>query len=222
MATTEGLNRSLGTVEAEAVDAFVRGGGVLLDVRPPAAYGSAHVRGSVHVNAAAGGFAERVRMVLKPGTAVALVVDDAGQIHPSTEVLAADYSVVGVLAADPDRWLAVGLAVQSTLQIVPAALAARLRVDDSLQLLDVREPAEWQDAHIPGDRLIPLHALPERLHELDWRRPVAVYCRSGERSSVATSVLERAGFAEVANLAGGILAWVQDGLPVVGNPAMAR
>lgn len=77
----------------------------------------------------------------------------------------------------------------------------------SFQLLDVRQPNEYERIHIPGASLIPLSELPERLGELDRDREVIVYCRSGVRSRSGCQILQGAGFAKVLNMKGGILAW---------------
>lgn len=81
-------------------------------------------------------------------------------------------------------------------------------------LIDVREPDEWRAGHIPGSRLIPLSELPQLLGELDRQQEIVLVCRSGNRSAQATLWLQQAGFSRVANLAGGMIAWVRAGLPV--------
>jgi sulfur dioxygenase len=98
------------------------------------------------------------------------------------------------------------------------ALAERL---GSVQLVDVREPPEYTDTlgHIAGARLVPLGELGLRAGELDKAQPVVTVCRSGTRSAQACVLLTKAGFGQVANLAGGLLRWHAAGLPVVGGPA---
>ncbi|MCS7051720.1 MAG: rhodanese-like domain-containing protein, partial [Thermomicrobium sp.] len=91
---------------------------------------------------------------------------------------------------------------------------AHARQQAGALIVDVREPHEWHAGHIPGARLIPLDELPMRLHELDPQRELIVVCRSGNRSAYATALLQQSGFTNVANLAGGILAWARAGLPV--------
>ncbi|MBB5348807.1 sulfurtransferase [Desulfoprunum benzoelyticum] len=76
-----------------------------------------------------------------------------------------------------------------------------------LQLIDVRQPKEYRDAHIPGAVLIPLNELPQRLGEIDPARNTIVYCRSGHRSAAACQILGQAGIARVLNLRGGMLQW---------------
>lgn len=85
------------------------------------------------------------------------------------------------------------------------------------QLIDVREPAEYTGplGHIHGSRLIPLGELAKRADELDRNRPVVAVCRSGARSAQAVVLLQKAGFANVANLAGGMLRWRASGHAVV-------
>lgn len=74
------------------------------------------------------------------------------------------------------------------------------------QLVDVREPHEVADGTLPGSVNIPLGQLPERIHSLDAKRRVALLCRSGGRSARAAQLLVASGFADVVNLAGGMLA----------------
>lgn len=83
-------------------------------------------------------------------------------------------------------------------------------------VLDVRETSEWSTGHIPNARHIALGQLAKHLSELDKfkEKPVIVCCASGNRSSNACGTLQRAGFARVFNLNGGIGAWTGAGLPV--------
>jgi len=82
-----------------------------------------------------------------------------------------------------------------------------------VQLVDVRQPGEWEQGHIEGAMLKPLPKLTTLLDGLDRAQPVAVHCKSGYRSSIATSLLEREGFAQVMNVIGGFDAWKTCGLP---------
>ena len=91
-------------------------------------------------------------------------------------------------------------------EITPTELAARLDAKEEFDLIDVREPYEWQLGRLPTARLIPLGQLPGAMSTLDSTRDIVVYCRSGKRSADATLQLRAAGFRAV-NLAGGILRW---------------
>lgn len=84
----------------------------------------------------------------------------------------------------------------------------------SFLLLDVRQPAEYEEIHIPGARLIPLPELPDAIPRLDPTKPTVVYCAVGGRSRVAVQLLRGQGFQRVFSMAGGIYAW--EGLEAVG------
>jgi molybdopterin/thiamine biosynthesis adenylyltransferase/rhodanese-related sulfurtransferase len=102
----------------------------------------------------------------------------------------------------------------TTPEITPLELAERLRAGD-VDLIDVREPHEWDIARIPGARLIPLGEFPAAIPSLDRTRDIVVQCRSGTRSGNAVRQLQAAGFTKVKNLAGGILRWSDDVDPTV-------
>lgn len=99
-------------------------------------------------------------------------------------------------------------------EITPRVLAERLAKHEDFDLIDVREPYEWQIARLPGARLIPLGELAGRMSSLDSTREIVVYCRSGARSADATRHLRAAGF-HASNLAGGILRWSDEVDPTV-------
>lgn len=77
----------------------------------------------------------------------------------------------------------------------------------SYQLLDVRQPKEYDQAHIPGATLIPLGDLPDRVQEMDPDKETIVYCRSGVRSRAGCQILTTAHFSRVLNMTGGINGW---------------
>jgi adenylyltransferase/sulfurtransferase len=98
--------------------------------------------------------------------------------------------------------------------ILPTELRDQLFADGSPQLVDVREPYEWEIARITGAKLLPLGDLPARLAELDPRRDVVAYCHHGIRSQRAAELLRGAGF-QARSLAGGIDAWATEVDPAV-------
>ncbi|HZZ83703.1 MAG TPA: molybdopterin-synthase adenylyltransferase MoeB [Anaeromyxobacteraceae bacterium] len=100
-------------------------------------------------------------------------------------------------------------------EILPAELAERRRRGDDLELVDVREPHEWEIARIEGARLEPLAHVVEALGALARDRELVVYCRSGVRSARAARQLRAAGFTRVVHLAGGILRWSEEVDPSV-------
>jgi rhodanese-related sulfurtransferase len=94
-------------------------------------------------------------------------------------------------------------------QIDARQLAARLAEGETVYLLDVRQPWEYEIAALPGSNLIPLNQLVARAAEIipPTGVPVVVYCHHGVRSQAAAAALERLGFSDVCNLDGGIDAW---------------
>jgi rhodanese-related sulfurtransferase len=95
--------------------------------------------------------------------------------------------------------------------IAPPALSAWLAdtARGKPQLLDVREPWEFQTCRLENSRLVPLRELPARVAELDPAAETVVICHHGARSMQAAMYLERNGFASVHNLAGGVAAWAR-------------
>jgi rhodanese-related sulfurtransferase len=90
---------------------------------------------------------------------------------------------------------------------------ARKLVEEGAQLIDVRADHEWNAGHIANARHVPLPELPHRTEEIDKDRPVVVYCRGGNRSSMATAALNEAGF-EAVKITDGIVGWNEDDLPL--------
>jgi rhodanese-related sulfurtransferase len=92
-------------------------------------------------------------------------------------------------------------------EMTPAEVEA---VREDVQLVDVREPAEWQAGRIEGALHVPLASLPARLGEIDRDRPVVLVCRTGNRSYQATRFLAEQGY-DARNLAGGVHTWLREG-----------
>jgi rhodanese-related sulfurtransferase len=90
---------------------------------------------------------------------------------------------------------------------------ARKLIDGGAQLIDVRADHEWEVGRIAGASHVPLPELPQRLGEIDKDRPVVVYCRGGNRSSMATEALTDAGY-DAVKLSDGIVGWSEDDLPL--------
>jgi rhodanese-related sulfurtransferase len=86
-------------------------------------------------------------------------------------------------------------------------------LDRGAAVVDVREPVEFRDGHLPGAVNIPMGQLTRRLDELDRARPVYVVCASGNRSGAMVDVLTAAGY-DATNVAGGTSAWIRAGRPI--------
>lgn len=86
-------------------------------------------------------------------------------------------------------------------------------LEQGAALVDVREPSEYRDGHVPGARNIPMGQLTARLDEIDRDQPVHVVCATGNRSGAMTDVLTAQGF-DAANVVGGTSAWIRSGRPI--------
>lgn len=91
-----------------------------------------------------------------------------------------------------------------------------LALRDGAQLVDVREAAEFAEAHVPGAELVPMGQLTARLPELDRTRAVHLICATGNRSGAMCALLDAAGF-DAVNVTGGTSAWLRSGRPVEGG-----
>lgn len=95
---------------------------------------------------------------------------------------------------------------------VPTVSVAELRA--GAYIVDVREPHEWVAGHAPSARHVPMHELPARLDEIPTEGEVVIACRVGARSAQVTAWLRAQGRENVANLAGGMIAWEAAGRPL--------
>ena len=213
------LNKAGPALDAErpmppplAPDAFAaaaRRGAVILDTRPAAAFAAGHPEGALNV-ALDGQYASWVGTLLEPDQEL-LIVTDQDRIEEAVMRLArVGYErVVGVLEGGWEGWRAAGLPVAVIAEVPAETLTTGAR-----RILDVRRTREWEDAHLPGATHVPLAQLESRLGELDRGAEWAVICASGYRSGIAASLLQRAGFARVVNVVGGMDAYRRAGRPV--------
>ena len=118
-------------------------------------------------------------------------------------------------AADTD-WAPLAYTFAGIWELQPDWLAENT---GRVQVIDVREVEEFDGAlgHIKGAKLLPLGSLMEKKQEISKDKPIVVVCRSGARSAQATVLLRNAGYTKVANLAGGMLRWRGQRLPVDGG-----
>jgi rhodanese-related sulfurtransferase len=108
-------------------------------------------------------------------------------------------------------------------EIGAADAAEAIKKNPNTLVLDVREPAEWAEGHLPGALLVPRGML-EAKADLEYAnreprladrsQPIIVHCASAARSAMAADVLQQMGFTNVRSLAGGIVAWKEKGLPI--------
>jgi glyoxylase-like metal-dependent hydrolase (beta-lactamase superfamily II)/rhodanese-related sulfurtransferase len=123
-----------------------------------------------------------------------------------------EHDGVGPHAPDGPAWAPVVTTYAGVPEIAPEWVA---RHRDAVHVLDVRTAAEFDGelGHLSGAQLIPIDELRARLSEVAADKPVVVTCQTGKRAALATAILRKAGFARVANLAGGMVHWHELGLP---------
>lgn len=201
----------------EAIPHFQHGAG-LLDTRSKESYVQAHIPGSVHLEADEQ-LSSRIGFVFPPDVPVILLLSDPSDYEKVVYSLArVGYdNIVGYLAEGLDVWERMGLPVTAgdIRDVEPVELHQILQNctnGDCPVVVDVREPWEYRQGHVPGAVLIPLGQLSSRLNELNPERPVAVICASGSRSQSAAALLGQKGFKTVFNVSGGTGAWQYSGL----------
>jgi len=182
-------------------------GAVVLDTRDPQEFATAHLRGSLNVPAD-GRFAERAGMVLRPGEEILVIAPDGAEEEVITRLgrIGLD-TVAGYLPDAEAVFLTMPDEVDRASRLTATDLHAALARSPRPVLLDVRNVGELTTGVIDGSLHIPLAELPRRLDEVPSGAPVVVYCAGGFRSSIAASLLRRAGRADVSDLTGGYTAW---------------
>lgn len=208
----------LGEPAALGVDLFEKyrdEGAIVLDCRQPEAFGGAHIPGALNVGLGSS-FPTWAGSVLPNDSRVLLVLDRPDDLWETVwHLLRIGYDVpLGWLAGGMMAWRVAGKAIDFVPQWTVGELNERRQKHTNLTVLDVRQPAEWQAGHVPGARHIAGGELADRYGEVPTGGPVAVYCGSGYRSSVAASLLKAHGRSDVHNVLGGFAAWKKRGLPV--------
>lgn len=205
----------------DAIAQFRRGA-ALLDTRSKEDYKAKHIPGSVHLEGDEQ-LSNRVGFVLPPDVPVILLLDDPSQYRTVVYRLArVGYDqVVGYLAESLATWEALGLPVTSgdVRDIDPTELHELIEHGNGNRplVIDVREPWEYAQGHVPGARLIPLGQFAQHVDELDTAQPIALICATGGRSQSAAALLGQKGFETVYNVVGGTMAWMQHDLPLERN-----
>ncbi len=96
-------------------------------------------------------------------------------------------------------------------EIEVTELAQLKENDDSIRVIDIRQPAELNSGIIPGAEALPMHTIPLRMNELKRDEKLIMVCRSGARSAQACMFLQQQGYDNVFNLRGGMIAWAGSG-----------
>ena len=195
-------------LRAEEVELLNEAQAVILDVRDGAAFSNGHIPGAINIGLS-GQFASWAGSLLDRSRRVVLIANDLEEIDEAVMRLARVglENIAGYLQGGLYAWDEAGLPVHQSSLISVGDLHQKLCEDLSLQILDVRRPAEKKAGMISGAEGAELASLSESCKEFSKTRPTVVVCQSGYRSSIAASVLLRAGFTDIYNLVGGMNAW---------------
>ena len=190
-----------------------RAGAVLLDTRSSSQFGAGHIPGSIHIGLT-GQFASWAGRIIGLERSIVFIGEDRKEMLEARTRLArvGIENVAGYLENGLAAWFRAGLDVDEVPQVTVQDLHREM---EQLQLVDIRQPGEWEQGHIAQGVNKPLPKLTDMLDDLDRERPIALHCKSGYRSSIGTSLLKREGFTDVMNVIGGFDAWKACDFPVV-------
>jgi hydroxyacylglutathione hydrolase len=184
----------------------------LIDTRMMLAFGGGHIQGALSIGASPM-LSIWAGWLLDPTKPILLVLESDEQLNEVVRLfLRTGYTqFAGYLVGGMRAWDNAGLPLEAVGQMTVQEIK---QAGKKLQLLDVRSRDEWNKGHIPNASHVFLGELRENLGELDQSKPTAVYCDSGYRASIATSILKQAGFGSVYNVPGSWQAWKKAGFPV--------
>jgi glyoxylase-like metal-dependent hydrolase (beta-lactamase superfamily II)/rhodanese-related sulfurtransferase len=194
----------------------IQAGAVMLDLREPAVYGELHAVGALNVWIDSAQFAERVAGFVPAGARLLLITSAPSDVDRAVQALSrvGIDEVVGYLQWGMIDWRDAGLPVETVGQITVHDLAAWHEQEQDVVVIDVREPFEWLEGHIPGAVHLPMFEAVRRAAELPAGRPKAVVCAGGLRSSTTISALKRQVSGPWFNVTGGMSAWLKAGYGV--------
>lgn len=190
---------------------------VVVDAREIEAFGGAHIHGALNI-ALRKEFPIWAGWMLKPEQRILLVLGSGEDLEKAMRhLLRVGFdNLSGYLSQGMRGWMEAGLPFQTLPQMSVQQLK-EIIVDkkrDHLQLLDVRRDDEWERGFIPGAKHVFAPYLPRQLGVLDCTKPVATYCGSGYRASIAASFLQQTGFRDVYNVPGSMKAWKAAAYPI--------
>ncbi len=209
----ETLARELNPMTLDQVLALQAVGGQLLDTRDPAEFAAAHLLGSLNIGLV-GQYATWAGTILSRERPIVIIADPGRESESAVRLGRIGFDhVVGFLKGGLHS-IGSRADLTATTERVSAPVAAERVAHGEAILVDVRTPGEREQKHVAGSTSLPLNHLVERSAELPRDRPLLVHCAGGYRSSIAASLLQRLGFTEVGEMAGGLAAWEAAKLPV--------
>jgi hydroxyacylglutathione hydrolase len=206
-----GFARGYAGVRELALDAAAsafRDGAIPIDLREADAFCAGHVAGSLHM-----AFGQKIGYwcgwVLPENSRVLFMTSDPSQAaEAGRQLLRVGFDrIEGYVLADTEAWRAGGFNISRIKQITGSELRRQLDQNADLVLVDVRTAHEWASGHVAGALHVPMNDVASRAAELDRRSTIATICEHGYRSSLAASLLARAGLPDVMTVTGGMSAY---------------
>ena len=178
----------------------------VIDSRHPDLFDAGHLVGAINLPVASAGAGTRAGWALDPAQPIMIVARDLAEGARMAAALQAVgfWDLAGIAVADAEAWTREGLEMATARAWDVAQLADGLW-DGTVDLVDVREPSEWNAGHVPGSQHIPLSRLRDlaELAPAGDERTIAVACAAGMRAAFAASLLRRAGRPDVVRVSGG-------------------
>ena len=210
----ETLSRQMHPLPLEAVRALQQVGAQLLDTRDPDEFAAAHLAGSINVGLG-GQYATWAGTVLDRAHPIVIIAVPGRESESATRLGRIGFDHIAGYLQDGLRSVASRPALLAFTQHLSVQdAAAALASSEPPLAVDVRTAREREQQHIAGSLSVPLNQLTAKLASLPRDRALLVYCAGGYRSSIAASLLQRAGFEDVAEIGGGFAAWQAAKLPV--------
>jgi len=204
---SEALERELKPLELDTVLALQAGGAQILDTREPEEFGAAHLAGSVNIGLG-GQYATWAGTVLDHAHPIVIIATPGRENESAIRLGRIGFDhIAGYLRNGLQSLEARPELIAFTERLSSQFAAELISSSEPPVVLDVRAPREREQKHIEGSLSVPLNHLSERLQELPRDRPLLVYCAGGYRSSIAASLLQKQGFHQVSEIAGGMAGW---------------
>jgi hydroxyacylglutathione hydrolase len=211
------LDQTLARVSAVPLDgvlALQEIGAYVLDTRDPAEFAAAHLMGSINIGLG-GQYATWAGTLLDRNRPIVIIANAGRESESAIRLGRIGFDQVVGYLQDGLHSLESRPELAVRTERVAAPYAAELLASSQPPVaIDVRAPREREQKYIAGSLSVPLNHLTENLEKLPKGRLLLVYCAGGYRSSIAASLLQRGGFDQVSEIAGGIVGWEAAGLPV--------
>lgn len=186
----------------------------LLDIRHTELFATSHIKGSLNIPLSHS-FSQWAGYMVPVNMPIGLIVE-------KTRIYSEAVDQLRLMGFDQEIWV---IQLETDRQDLPCSfssfpimeveeLAKQQPKFESLYVLDVRTGEEWSSGHIPGAHHVELNHLVNSIDQLPKNQSIALVCRSGQRASLAASLLRKNGFSSVINIRGGMQAWKQAGLPI--------